>query len=818
MKAEVEGYCRSCLRCIQRKTLPARAAPMGHLQSQGPMDLVCIDFLCLEPDTSGQGNILVVTDHFTRYAQAFPTKDQRAHTVAKVLMEKFFVHYGLPKRIHSDQGRDFEGRLVGQLLHSLGIQKTRTTPYHPQGDALPERFNRTLLNMLGTLSVREKQSWSRQVATLVHAYNSTKNDSTGYSPYRLMFGREARLPVDLAFGVAPDGTSGSSHKGYVDRLRKNLASAFEHARQTSGSRELRNKKNYDLRVRLHDLQPGDRVLLKNLGVAARHKLADRWSSQIYLICKQLPGLPVYQIRPEGRAGPLKNWHRNHLLPLGEAVRIPIGEQALAPSLPGPCPAPRTRSQQARGADAGEDDSDEGSLCLEWIWPSSSLATEDSTSSLTISKTAEVPNWDETPPPTLPLGTLPPHHWPSQAWEVGTGEGDSGGGSGRQAQGLSQEPDGTRWVWGTRESNLRPEAPEFRLEDTRVEVDSPEEEDVRSEHDSMPSLEGSYEDEEEVTTCGDQPGEFHEVGREDTFESVESLLNGGSTEPGGSIEGVGTPPSVEGLSDRRSTEPRGSTRGEETLTPSEGLPDQELVMPKRSVRPPRRLTYDSSGRCTEEAVTTVTRVPKVSAMLVEAIELLERLEKVYVKLGYVKEGSVTSTHVRTHTHAAPPWRDPRILEGGECSADGLHLPACLAPGDAGSVQGKPQRRAQGAGSRRESRFFWREFLKINGQGGREPGREERSTQRRGEEENGEKRRTRTGDPATDTETAVRLHSPKIGRLQAGGTSTKHRVRTRAWEREPDHRLRSQRTDSEAGKADWGGWDPCRPSVWKGERPA
>uniref|UniRef100_A0A8C5MDJ1 Gypsy retrotransposon integrase-like protein 1 n=1 Tax=Leptobrachium leishanense TaxID=445787 RepID=A0A8C5MDJ1_9ANUR len=207
MRSEVESYSHLCLRCIQRKTLPTRTAPMSHLQSQGPMDLVCIDFLCLEPDASGQGNILLVTDHFTRYAQAFSTKDQRAPTVVKVLMEKFFVHYGLPRRIHSDQGRDFESRLVGQLLELLGIQKTRTTPYHPQGDVQPERFNRTLLNMLGTLSNREKQNWSRHIATLVHAYNSTENDATGYSPYRLMFGRAARLPVDLAFGLSLDQTS-----------------------------------------------------------------------------------------------------------------------------------------------------------------------------------------------------------------------------------------------------------------------------------------------------------------------------------------------------------------------------------------------------------------------------------------------------------------------------------------------------------------------------------------------------------------------------------------------------------------------------------
>ena len=161
-----------------------------------------MDFLSVDPDRSNKKSILVVTDHYTRYAQAFPTKDQTARTVAKVLWENFFVHCGLPKRLHSDQGRDFESKVVKELTGLLGIKKSRTTPYHPQGDPQPERFNRTLLNMLGTLEVEKKQSWSRDISALVHAYNCTKHDSTGFSPYFLMFGREARLPVDLRFGVS----------------------------------------------------------------------------------------------------------------------------------------------------------------------------------------------------------------------------------------------------------------------------------------------------------------------------------------------------------------------------------------------------------------------------------------------------------------------------------------------------------------------------------------------------------------------------------------------------------------------------------------
>ena len=80
--------------------------------------------------------------------------------------------------------------------------------------------------------------------------------------------------------------------------------------------------DFDLKVGVQDLQPDDKVLLRNLGVHEKHKLADHWKSQPYVICKHLPGFPVYQSWPEGSTGPLKTWHRNHLLPLSEAVHVP----------------------------------------------------------------------------------------------------------------------------------------------------------------------------------------------------------------------------------------------------------------------------------------------------------------------------------------------------------------------------------------------------------------------------------------------------------------------------------------------------------------
>ena len=325
MANDAEAYVRDCGLCITRKTPAKKAATLHQITSSGPMDLVCIDFLSMESDSRGISNVLVVTDHYTRYAQAFPAKNQKALTVAKILVEKYFVHYGLPARIHSDQGRDFESRLIRELLTTLGIRKSRTTPYHPQGDPQPERFNRTLLSMIGTLGQEKKRSWSQHVPSLVHAYNSTKSDATGYSPYYLMFGREARLPVDLCFETSQDGTQERNHYQYVESLKCDLQRAYQLASQAADKTHLRNKRVYEQKVSFQNIQEGDRVLLKNLGLTGKHKLESRWSSIPHVVLGKMPNLPVFRVKPEGGKGGVRTIHRDHILPIGQSVRIPVDQ-------------------------------------------------------------------------------------------------------------------------------------------------------------------------------------------------------------------------------------------------------------------------------------------------------------------------------------------------------------------------------------------------------------------------------------------------------------------------------------------------------------
>ena len=293
----IDDYIASCKRCILKKAPVKRHGEMGEVSASRPFQVVSMDYLSLDMDKHGFGHVLVVTDLFTKFSFAIPTRNETATTVAKALLDNVFNIFGLPEKLLSDRGRNFESQIIGQLCTLLGVKKIFTCPYSPRSDAVCERFNRTLINMIGTLSTDKRTSWSRYITHLVNVYNNSVHSSTGFAPFELIFGRKSRLPVDIMLGTSPVETEYSSLKSYVQQLKSRLEFIFKIAQQSSDFSHLINKHRYDELIKTTRLLPGEKVLIRNVGVRGMHKLAPTWRPEVYEVIREVgDNCRVYEVK------------------------------------------------------------------------------------------------------------------------------------------------------------------------------------------------------------------------------------------------------------------------------------------------------------------------------------------------------------------------------------------------------------------------------------------------------------------------------------------------------------------------------------------
>ena len=159
-----------------------------------------------------------------------------------MLFDNYIIHYGFPARIHSDQGANLESNLIKELCKIAGLRNhEQHLIIQSMGNVQVERFNQTLLQMLGTLKENQKREWKAHVPILVHAYNANFHDSTRFSPYFLMFGCHHRLVIDAFLGWNSDSLNSTSQTEYIRKLRDRLSFAYQKAQEVSKKAGLRTK-------------------------------------------------------------------------------------------------------------------------------------------------------------------------------------------------------------------------------------------------------------------------------------------------------------------------------------------------------------------------------------------------------------------------------------------------------------------------------------------------------------------------------------------------------------------------------------------------
>ena len=345
---------KKCNRCALRKTLPANnKTSMGHLRiPKHPFDIVSMEHVSIDNRATGTQKILTVVDHFTKYAFLIHVNNERATTTAKKLMEDIFLQFSFPKSIHNDNGSAFVNYVMKELSEMCGMNHTKSLPYTPQGNAICERINQALLDMLGTLGEEKKKNLKNHLATVQYAYNTTVHALTGYEPFFSLFGRHPRLVGDIILDINHDQVYRSE---YISVVRKSLQTAYKKCKESILKNNERHKNYYDSKLPvIRELELGDIVVTRK--IIHTSKIDDRWNGERYeVIYIPVDDKPVYTVK-SCETGKVVSKHRNSLLSLFR--------QMIKPTKVNPPKKDRNLSTTDTSDDETEDDNVMGYIIVE----------------------------------------------------------------------------------------------------------------------------------------------------------------------------------------------------------------------------------------------------------------------------------------------------------------------------------------------------------------------------------------------------------------------------------------------------------------------
>ena len=312
MFQDVTKYVKECPRCqIAKGDYTKPNTIPGVIIANNLMDLMCIDFTKVDPSKDGKENILVLTDAFTKFSQAFVTPNQKAITIAKILVDKWFYTYGIPASIHSDKGHSFDNEIMSHLYAMYGVEQSTTMPYNLHGNAPTERLNHTLTGLLKSLPKEQKSNWPLHLPSLVFAYNAMPHDTTGYQPYELMFGCKAPTMCNSWLGLANYNDNFLQSKcTWVNQQHKLILAANRQAlkrMKISAEKSVSQAGGKALNIPI-----GNLVLLHSKG---RNKIQDNYKNELFVVESQHQDLNVYTIKPLNGKGPMRKVNRQQLYDL-----------------------------------------------------------------------------------------------------------------------------------------------------------------------------------------------------------------------------------------------------------------------------------------------------------------------------------------------------------------------------------------------------------------------------------------------------------------------------------------------------------------------
>ena len=260
MRKDIERKCENCTLYQARSTAgKKRIAPLQTINVGIRFSKVAADILgpVTRAETSGAKYILVLGDYFTKYAVCVPLEGTTTENVARAIVENWVLTFWAFDCLHTDQGSNFCSELLLEMCKIFGIEKTRTSPYHPKGNGMVEHHNR--VNAISKYCANNPSSWDQMILYLNFVYSTTVHKTTGITPFLLVFGQECKYPIDLLLQKAP-GHEFANYE-FTTWLNEQFREPHMNARLTPGCEQERQKDMYQKNVFWEELKPGERVWL-----------------------------------------------------------------------------------------------------------------------------------------------------------------------------------------------------------------------------------------------------------------------------------------------------------------------------------------------------------------------------------------------------------------------------------------------------------------------------------------------------------------------------------------------------------------------------
>ena len=304
---------QSCPQCQLGSDYGHRLKTTGSIQSRGPWDTLSVDIVGPLPADRRHEFLIVFVDCYSRYTILVPASNHTASTVSDALLRHAVPYFGTPRRLLSDRGQEFVGEIWGKLMHSLGVQRLLTSPYHPEGNSINERSHRTINNMLRArlLDGASSRAWVEKISGIMLALNAMVHEPYGFSASMITTGREPTLSPHLE-NDACSSPSLDDPASYVEVLRQHLS--LTHQQMTPPPAP----------AATNPYQEGSLIFVLTTPPERTYKLTPRWKGPFRVTRVPNPYQVVYEDGSTWRT-----IHVNHAKPA----------KLTAAGLPAPTPTP-----------------------------------------------------------------------------------------------------------------------------------------------------------------------------------------------------------------------------------------------------------------------------------------------------------------------------------------------------------------------------------------------------------------------------------------------------------------------------------------------